>query len=202
MNIGEQIAKYRKEKHLTQEQLGEAVGVTNRTVSKWEACVSSPGVDLIPSIASALGISLGELFGIEKQKETTDISETFSSNMTLEIADTVKRAINDAIEETLPDAIEDALAVQLPESISATQGNNVYSLLVLSKDKASTCPFYGIGRVQTLHLHPSNRWNIMVTKSGNRWVGTIGDYDSKEEAAYDLDRIFKAYSNGEAKIEL
>ena len=54
MKIGEQIAKYRKERHLTQEQLGEAVGGTNRTVSKWEAGVSTPGVDLIPSIASAL----------------------------------------------------------------------------------------------------------------------------------------------------
>ena len=41
--IGEQIAFYRKKKHLTQEQLGEALGVTNRTVSKWEAEASSPG---------------------------------------------------------------------------------------------------------------------------------------------------------------
>ena len=57
MNIGQQIAKYRKEKRLTQEQLGEAVGVTSRTVSKWETGLSLPDVDLIPSIASALGIT-------------------------------------------------------------------------------------------------------------------------------------------------
>ena len=71
MNIGQQIAKYRKEKRLTQEQLGEAVGVTSRTVSKWETGLSLPDVDLIPSIASALGITLDELFDIkpkEKQK--------------------------------------------------------------------------------------------------------------------------------------
>ena len=67
MFIGRQIAKYRKEKRLTQEQLGDAVGVTNRTVSKWESGTTSPGVDLIPSIAFALGVSTDRLFGIESQ---------------------------------------------------------------------------------------------------------------------------------------
>ncbi len=72
MNIGQQIAKYRKEKRLTQEQLGEAVGVTGRSVSKWEVGLSSPGVDLIPSIAATLGITLDELFGIQpKEKQKT-----------------------------------------------------------------------------------------------------------------------------------
>ena len=48
MDIGKQIAKFRKEKNITQEQLGETVGVTNRTVSKWEQGVSLPGIDLVP----------------------------------------------------------------------------------------------------------------------------------------------------------
>lgn len=36
MKIGKFIAALRKEKCLTQEQLGEKLGVTNKTVSRWE----------------------------------------------------------------------------------------------------------------------------------------------------------------------
>ena len=35
-NIGAYIAKKRKEKNLTQEQLAEKLGVSNKTISKWE----------------------------------------------------------------------------------------------------------------------------------------------------------------------
>ena len=40
MTLGERIASLRKEKGLSQEALGELVGVTRQAVSKWEAEVS------------------------------------------------------------------------------------------------------------------------------------------------------------------
>ena len=55
MSIGENIARYRKAKNLTQEQLGELLGVTNQAVSKWESGVSMPDVMLLPKISNALG---------------------------------------------------------------------------------------------------------------------------------------------------
>ncbi len=66
MSIAENTAKYRKVRGLTQEQLGELLGVTNQAVSKWESAVSMPDVMLLPKIADALGITLEELYGIEK----------------------------------------------------------------------------------------------------------------------------------------
>lgn len=39
-NTGKFIAKKRKEKNLTQEQLAEKIGVSNKTISKWETGVS------------------------------------------------------------------------------------------------------------------------------------------------------------------
>ena len=55
MSIGENIAKYRKVKGLTQEQLGELLGVTNQAVSKWESAVSMPDIMLLPRISNAQG---------------------------------------------------------------------------------------------------------------------------------------------------
>ena len=66
MSIGENIAKYRKVKGLTQEQLGELLGVTNQAVSKWESAVSMPDIMLLPRISNALGITLEALYGIQK----------------------------------------------------------------------------------------------------------------------------------------
>ncbi len=65
MSISENIAKYRKKKGFTQEQLGEWLGVSNQAVSKWELGVSMPDVMLLPRIAETLGITLNTLYGID-----------------------------------------------------------------------------------------------------------------------------------------
>ena len=45
MTLGERIASLRKEKGLSQEALGELVGVTRQAVSKWEADKTLPDVN-------------------------------------------------------------------------------------------------------------------------------------------------------------
>lgn len=67
MDISKTIAKYRKAKNLTQEALGELIGVSNQAVSKWENGSSSPDISLIPTLANALGISLKQLFGLSEE---------------------------------------------------------------------------------------------------------------------------------------
>ncbi len=62
MNVGENIARYRKEKGLKQSELGEHIGVSAQAVSKWENG-GAPDVTLLPKIAQALDISVGMLFG-------------------------------------------------------------------------------------------------------------------------------------------
>jgi len=62
MNVGKNIARLRKEKGITQEQLAQAVMVSGQAVSKWENG-GSPDVELLPAIADQLGVSLDVLFG-------------------------------------------------------------------------------------------------------------------------------------------
>src|SRR5699024_3142268 len=64
MGIGAHIARYRKAAGLTQEELGQAVGVSTQAVSRWE-CGGTPDVALLPSIADRLGVSIDALFGRE-----------------------------------------------------------------------------------------------------------------------------------------
>ncbi|MCD8023546.1 MAG: helix-turn-helix transcriptional regulator [Lachnospiraceae bacterium] len=73
MIISENIARLRKERGLTQEQLGSLVGVSSQAVSKWEKG-GAPDVELLPLIADVLGVSLDGLFGRESIPGT-DISQ-------------------------------------------------------------------------------------------------------------------------------
>ena len=66
LKIGEKIAKYRKLKGYTQEQLGEFLGVSGQAVSKWENG-GVPDTYLLPNIAKVLGVSVDILFGVEKK---------------------------------------------------------------------------------------------------------------------------------------
>ena len=64
--IGEQIKLYRIENNMTQETLGQLVGVTTQAISRWERG-GTPDAELLPRIAEVLGVSVDALFGLEKQ---------------------------------------------------------------------------------------------------------------------------------------
>lgn len=59
--LGDMIAALRREKQLTQAELAEKMGVTDKAVSKWERNLSCPDVSSIPRLAEILGVSPGDL---------------------------------------------------------------------------------------------------------------------------------------------
>lgn len=62
VSIGKNIKRLRYERRFTQSELASNLGVTCQAVSKWETCVNSPDIALIPRIAELLGVSIDELF--------------------------------------------------------------------------------------------------------------------------------------------
>ena len=65
---GTRIAKARKERGLTQLELAEQMGVTDKAVSKWERDLSCPDVASLPKLAGILGLSVDELIGDGKKE--------------------------------------------------------------------------------------------------------------------------------------
>ena len=59
--IGSYIARKRREENLTQEQLAERLGVSNKTVSKWENGKCMPDYGIIQKLCDALHVTLSEL---------------------------------------------------------------------------------------------------------------------------------------------
>ena len=63
---GSTIRALREKKGYTQKQLGERVGVSDKTVSKWELCRGLPDISLLEPLAAALGVSVEELISGER----------------------------------------------------------------------------------------------------------------------------------------
>lgn len=64
--IGKFILQKRKEKNLTQEQLAEKLGVSNKTVSKWENGKCMPDYSVIKNLCEELEITVAELMDGEE----------------------------------------------------------------------------------------------------------------------------------------
>lgn len=63
---GKFISQKRKEKNFTQEQLAEKLGVSNKTVSKWETGKCMPDYGIVKSLCEELEITIAELMDGEE----------------------------------------------------------------------------------------------------------------------------------------
>ena len=69
LTTGKFISQKRKEKNLTQEKLAERLGVSNKTISKWETGKCMPDYAIVKSLCEELEISIAELMDGEAAEE-------------------------------------------------------------------------------------------------------------------------------------
>ena len=69
--IGSYIAQKRRSLNLTQEQLAEKLGVSNKTISKWENGKSMPDYSIIQKLCETLNVTLSELMDGEDAAENS-----------------------------------------------------------------------------------------------------------------------------------
>ena len=64
--IGKFILELRKEKNMTQQELADKIGVTDKAISKWENGRGMPDLSLMKPLCTALGITINDLLSGEK----------------------------------------------------------------------------------------------------------------------------------------
>lgn len=64
--IGKFLATLRHEQNLTQEQLAEKLGVTNKTISRWETGKYLPPVEALQQLSEFYGITINEILSAQK----------------------------------------------------------------------------------------------------------------------------------------
>lgn len=73
--FGTIVAELRKAKGMTQADLAQKMGITDKAVSKWERDLSYPDIASIPRLAEILGVSVDELMSAEKSDSNRKLSD-------------------------------------------------------------------------------------------------------------------------------
>ena len=78
VKMGSFLAELRKENNLTQAELGEKLGVTNKTISRWETGNYMPPVEMLEELSNMYGMSINELLSGKKlsMEEYKEMAET------------------------------------------------------------------------------------------------------------------------------
>jgi len=71
--VGKLIFQLRKEKKMTQQQLGDKINVSNKTVSKWERGLGLPDASLWSALSEVLNADIGKMLSGELEPNPSDI---------------------------------------------------------------------------------------------------------------------------------
>ena len=140
MNIANKIKFVRTTKGLTQKELGERVGVSDKAVSKWERSVAMPDIGTIPKLCKILEISMDEFLGEEVK---TDVPAPITANKR-------KRLLR-----ILLPIMSVAFFVIIAAATWSLQGIRTYKVLTESMSPA-------IKQGQTIVVKPTSTKNIKV----------------------------------------
>lgn len=110
--FGKTIAELRKEKGMTQAELAEKLGVTDKAVSKWERDLSYPDTALLPRIAELFGLSVDDL--MRNSNMTKDSRNKSINDLVMLILRAVALAMGVAVAVTsILDAIDSESAAAM-----------------------------------------------------------------------------------------
>ena len=87
--FGMMVSSLRKEKGMTQLELADKMGVTDKAVSKWERDLSYPDINSISKLAEILGVSVDELM-----QNKTNVKENENSK---DLVNTICKAVGMAM---------------------------------------------------------------------------------------------------------
>ena len=87
VKMGSFLAELRKEHNLTQAELGEKLGVSNKTISRWETGTYMPPVEMLAELSELYGLTINELISGRKldDKEYKEMAES-NIKETLEVS--------------------------------------------------------------------------------------------------------------------
>lgn len=122
--LGMMISSLRKEKGMTQLQVAEIMGVTDKAVSKWERDLSTPDVNSIPKLAETFGITVDELMQVK-----TETKENMTKNKVNEVVDTALKGIGVAM----------GIAVTVLSILGELETNNAFIMLGIGLASVSIC---------------------------------------------------------------
>ena len=96
MTIGQRVAQKRKELGLSQEALGDTLGVSRQSIYKWESDSALPEIDKLIALSRLFGVSVGWLLGVEEPPQA-DGAEAEPASETGELTEAQLRMVEEIV---------------------------------------------------------------------------------------------------------
>ena len=130
VKIGKFLKELRKEQNLTQEQLGEKVGVTNKTVSRWETGTYMPPLECLAILSELYGVSINEIVAGQRLSQA-EFAEAAEENLSeaLQMSEQVWRQTEKRLSLLL--VISTVLAVLIILLMPKFEGRFLLNLLLI-----------------------------------------------------------------------
>ena len=164
MNLAESIRRARLARGLTQRALAEALGVSDRAVSRWETGTAAPDVTLLPRLALTLQTSADALLGMDPLRIRGEILDTTSECTRLLNGGEASAAVALLRERSAQYPNQPELMVYLARALLAlkTEASAREALTLCRAAQASGLPMrlsttYGCKQVMALCLHHLGR---------------------------------------------
>ena len=135
MTIGKNIKRLRQNKGLTQEQLGEILGLTGQAVSKWENDQTCPDIASLPKLAKILGVTVDEL--LSGKEENAPVARVLEPEARKELKDMMLRIVvdetyGDHVKVNIPMALVQ-VALEMGMELPQLSGNSALKNLDLAQ---------------------------------------------------------------------
>lgn len=169
IKIGAFLKVLRKEKNLTQEQLAEQLGVSGRTVSRWETGNNMPDISLLVEIAEFYEVTIPELINGERKSETMnenekEVATTMADYATEEKSEILKSIRTQSLFGVCAIAVLLVLQIIFPDG-----GNDFVSAVMLFCQSLTTVTVIMICMTSTGLLYKLRK-NKKTSASRNRFL--------------------------------
>ena len=88
---GKFISELRKQKGMTQKELAEQIGVSDKTISKWECGNSIPDISYLDALCNSLDVSVNELLSGERLSKESNRYDTGGAEAMAQFLDRTRR---------------------------------------------------------------------------------------------------------------
>lgn len=174
MTTGQRIAAKRKEESLSQESLGEVLGVSRQSIYKWESDSSLPEIDKLVAMSRLFHISVGWLLGVEEELEAPDSGTLSESQMKLveEILSRHQQASQSTLSEEQQAQVDRLVEQKLSERLRPRRRRWPYVLAALAAVWGGWTLLDRLERMDQQYNTLASSVNN-VTYSVNSQIGTI-----------------------------
>lgn len=172
-NLGETIARLRKERSITQETLAECMGVTAQTISKWENSATCPDVMLLPVLADFFGVTVDDLYGRTTVEKLLPREEAGEAAMA-QIRRIIVRCFYGGSSKAYVDEMVEELRLALADGVSRSVIQNGNGSVIYMREPVGAMVI----------KRPEQGWNSLFTNESNqRMLRVLADDDFRKAMA-------------------